>query len=405
MSLLPVADAVARVLAGVAPLGVETMPITAAAGRVLATDLAANRTQPPFAASAMDGYALRGADAALGATFRVIGTAAAGHGFTGRVGPGETVRIFTGAPVPYGADTILIQEDAARDGDLVRVTEAATPGRHVRRRGLDFAAGDVLLPAGTRLGVRQLSLAAAMGHGVLPVRARPRVALIATGDELVPPGTAPGPDQIVSSNATGLAALIADLGGVADDLGIVGDDTAEIAAAVHRAVALPADIIVTLGGASVGDHDLARAALEAAGMRLDFWRIAMRPGKPLMFGTVPGADGRSVRVLGLPGNPVSTLVGGLLFLAPLLAAHLGAPRGDRTEPAVLGVDVAANDKREDYVRATLAPVPDGLPRVTPLVPQDSSMLSTLAAADCLLIRPPHAPAGRAGAPCRILRLP
>jgi molybdopterin molybdotransferase len=405
MSLLPVREAVARVLAGVAPLGAETVPIADAAGRVLAIDLAANRTQPPFDASAMDGYALRGAEASLGATLRVIGMAAAGHGFPGTVGSGEAVRIFTGAPVPPGADTILIQEDAAREGDAIRVTEAATPGRHVRRRGLDFTEGDVLLPAGTRLGMRQLSLAAAMGHGALSVRARPHVALIATGDELVPPGTSPGPDQIVSSNATGLAALVAAEGGIAHDLGIVRDDMAEITAAVRRAVALPVDIIVTLGGASVGDHDLAMDALAAAGMRLDFWRIAMRPGKPLMFGTVPGEDGRTVRVLGLPGNPVSTLVGGLLFLAPLVAAHLGAAPRDPTEPAVLGVDVAANDKREDYVRATLTAMPDALPRVTPIGLQDSSMLSTLAAADCLLIRPPHSPAARAGTPCRILRLP
>ena len=405
MTLLPVAEAVARVLAGVTPLGAETVPIAEATGRVLAADLAATRTQPPFNASAMDGYALRGAEATAGATFQVVGMAAAGHGFAGRVGPGEAVRIFTGAPVPVGADTVLIQEDAERDGGTIRVTEAATPGRHVRRRGLDFAEGDVLLPAGTRLGMRQLSLAAAMGHGAMPVRLRPRVALIATGDELVPPGTAPGPDQIVSSNATGLAALIAAEGGVAHDLGIVRDDMAEITAAVQRAVALPADVIVTLGGASVGDHDLAMDALAAGGMRLDFWRIAMRPGKPLMFGTVPGADGRTVRVLGLPGNPVSTLVGGLLFLAPLIAAHLGARPRDRTEPAMLGADVAANDKREDYIRATLAPIADGLPRVAPLGPQDSSMLSTFAAADCLLIRPPHAPAARAGQLCRILRLP
>jgi len=405
MSLLPVADAIARVIAGVAPLDVETVPIADGAGRVLAADLAARRTQPPFPASAMDGYALHGADATLGATFRVIGMAAAGHGFAGRVAPGTTVRIFTGAPVPEGADTILIQEDATRDGDTIGVTEAATPGRHVRRRGLDFAEGDVLLPAGTRLGMRQLSLAASMGHGTLAVARRPRVAIIATGDELVPPGTMPGPDQIVSSNAAGLAALVASFGGIAHDLGIVGDDIAAIADAVRRAVALPADIIVTLGGASVGDHDLARAALEAAGMRLDFWRIAMRPGKPLMFGTVPAGDGRAARVLGLPGNPVSTLVGGLLFLCPLIAACLGAPQTDMAEPAVLAVAVAANDKREDYVRATLAPSPNGLPRVTPLHPQDSSMLSTLAAADCLLIRPPHAPAAAEGAPCRILRLP
>ena len=405
MSLLPVDEAIARVAAGLALLGTETVPLAEAAGRVLASDLAALRTQPPFPASAMDGYALRGAEATLGATFRVVGMAAAGHAFDGTVSPGEAVRIFTGAPVPGGADTVLIQEDAARDGDTIRVTEAAEPGRHVRRRGLDFGAGDVLIRAGSRLGMRQLALAAAMGHGALPVRVRPRVALIATGDELVPPGTLPGPDQIVSSNATGLAALVADVGGVPHDLGIVRDDTAEIAGRVRDAVALPADVVVTLGGASVGDHDLARAALEAAGMRLDFWRIAMRPGKPLMFGTVPRADGREVRVLGLPGNPVSTLVGGLLFLRPLLAALLGAPAPDLTEPAVLAVDMGANDRRQDYVRATLVADPDGLPRVSPLAPQDSSMLSTLAAADCLLIRPPHAPAARTGDPCRIMRLP
>ncbi len=405
MSLLPVAEAIARVTAGVAPLSAETVPIAEAAGRVLATDLAARRTQPPFPASAMDGYALHGADATLGAEFRVVGMAAAGHGFDGSVGRGETVRIFTGAPVPDGADTILIQEDAARDGDIIRVTEAAQPGRHVRRRGLDFADGEVLLPAGTRLGMRQLSLAAAMGHGTLEVRARPRVAIIATGDELVPPGAPTGPDQIVASNATGLAALVSALGGVPHDLGIVGDDIGAIAEVVRRAVAVPADIVVTLGGASVGDHDLARVALEAVGMRLDFWQIAMRPGKPLMFGTVPVGDGPDARVLGLPGNPVSTLVGGLLFLRPLVAAYLGTPAPDLSEPAVLGVDIAANDKRPAYVRATLVATAAGLPQVTPLSPQDSSMLSTLAAADCLLIRPPFAPAGKPGEPCRILRLP
>ena len=405
MSLLPVAEAIARVTAGILPLGTETVPIAEAAGRVLATDLAARRTQPPFPASAMDGYALRGADAGLGATFRVVGMAAAGHGFTGTVGPGETVRIFTGAPVPDGADTILIQEDAAREDDTIRVTEAAQAGRHVRHRGLDFAEGAVMLPAGTRLGMRQLSLAAAMGHGTLPVRTRPRVAIIATGDELVPPGAPTGPDQIVASNATGLAALVASLGGIPHDLGIVGDDVGAIAEVVRRAVAVPADIVVTLGGASVGDHDLARAALEAVGMRLDFWQIAMRPGKPLMFGTMPVGAGPGARVLGLPGNPVSTLVGGLLFLRPLVAAYLGTPAPDLSEPAVLGVDVAENDKRQDYVRAVLRAVEAGLPEVVPLTPQDSSMLSTLARADCLLIRPPFAPAASAGTPCRILRLP
>jgi molybdopterin molybdotransferase len=407
MSLLPVADAIARIVAGVSPLPAEDAAIAAASGRVLAADLAARRSQPPFPASAMDGYAVRAADGVLGATLRVVGTAPAGRSFAGTVSAGEAVRIFTGAPVPEGADTILIQEDAEPLPDgAIRVREAAVLGRHVRRAGLDFAEGSILLYAGTRLGFRDVSLAAAMGYDAVPVRRRPRVALIATGDELVPPGVLPGPDQIVASNAVGLAALVASLGGEARDLGIVRDDAGAIAAVVRDAAALPADIIVTLGGASVGEHDLAQMALENAGMRLDFWKVAIRPGKPLMFGTIPaGGRAEPVRVLGLPGNPVSTLVGGLVFLAPLVSALLGAPYPDPTEPALLAVDVPANDARADYVRATFAAAADGLPRVTPLAPQDSSMLSTLAAADCLLIRPPNAPEARAGDPCRMLRLP
>lgn len=407
MTLLPVAEAVARIVAGVAPLASETVPLAEAAGRILSANLAARRAQPPFPASAMDGYAIRAADATVGATLRVVGTSAAGRSFAGTVSRGEAVRIFTGAPVPDGADTILIQEDAdTLPGGAIRVREAAVPGRHVRRAGLDFEDGAVLLSAGVRLGFRELSLAAAMGYDAVPVRRRPRIALIATGDELVPPGTLPGPDQIVASNAIGLAALVASHGGEPHDLGIVRDEAGAIADVVRRAVGLPADVVVTLGGASVGEHDLARMALEAAGMRLDFWKVAIRPGKPLMFGSIPGDDGRAaVRVLGLPGNPVSALVGGLVFLAPLISAMLGAPHRDLTEPAVLAVDVPANDSREDYVRASLAAAPDGLPRVAPLSPQDSSMLSTLAAAGCLLIRPPHAPPGRAGDLCRILRLP
>ena len=407
MSLLPVAEAVARIVAGVAPLPAETVPLADAAGRVLTADLHAMRTQPPFPASAMDGYALRAADATVGASLDVIGTAVAGRSFHGKVSQGEAVRIFTGAPVPEGADAVLIQEDAdALPDGTIRVREAALPGRHIRSAGLDFKAGSVLLPAGARLGMREVSLAAAMGYGAVSVRRRPVVAIIATGDELVPPGEVPGPDQIVASNAVGLAALVTSLGGEPRDLGIVGDDTGAIAAVVGRAVALPADVVVTLGGASVGEHDLARKALETAGMRLDFWKVAIRPGKPLMFGSIPGAAGRpAARVLGLPGNPVSALVGGLVFLAPLIAALLGTPRRDITEPALLGTDVPANDAREDYVRAGLDATGDGLPRVTPLHPQDSSMLSTLMAAHCLLIRPPHARAGRAGESCRILRLP
>lgn len=407
MSLLPVADAIARIVDGVTPLPSETVPIAEAAGRVLASDLAARRSQPPFPASAMDGYALRAADATRGAILPVIGTAPAGRSFAGKVSPGTAVRIFTGAPVPDGADTILIQEDAdALSDGTIRVLETAVAGRHVRRAGLDFAEGATLLPAGTRLGFRHVSLAAAMGHATVPVCRRPRVALIATGDELVPPGTLPGPDQIVASNALGLAALVAALGGDARDVGIVGDDVGAIASLVRSVVASSADVVVTLGGASVGEHDLAQMALEDAGMRLDFWKVAIRPGKPLMVGSIPGPGGaRPVRVLGLPGNPVSALVGGLVFLSPLIAALLGTQPRDMTAPAILAVDVPANDTREDYVRARLTPSPEGLPGITPLSPQDSSMLSTLAAADCLLIRPPHAPPGRAGDPCRILRLP
>jgi molybdopterin molybdotransferase len=407
MSLLPVEAALARILAGVEPLAAETVPLAEAAGRVLATDLAARRSQPPFAASAMDGYAVRAAEATAGATLAVTGMSAAGHRFAGRILPGEAVRIFTGAPVPEGADAILIQEDAdPLPGNRIGVRASAIPGRHIRLAALDFAAGDVLLRAGRRLGFRELSLAAAMGHGTVAVRRRPTVVLISTGDELVPPGTLPGPDQIVASNALGLAALAADAGANPYDLGIVRDNASAIAAAVDKAVALPADVIVTLGGASVGEHDLARTALEAAGMRLDFWKVAIRPGKPLMFGAIPGEAGRpAIRVLGLPGNPVSALVGGLVFLDPLVAALLGLPLRDRTEPAVLAVDLPANDGREDYLRSALETVADGLPRVTPLAPQDSSMLSTLVAAGCLIVRPSHAPPGRAGDPCRIIRLP
>ena len=401
MSLLPVEEAIGRILAGVSPLPAEIVDIREAYGRFLAEDLAAKRSQPPFPASAMDGYAVRAGDAAEGARLKVIGTSAAGHGFGGHISAGETVRIFTGAPVPEGADSILIQENAeVVDATTVVALHTAEAGRHVRSTGLDFRAGEVLVKAGRRFGPRELSLAAAMGHGAVPVRRRPRVAIIATGDELVPPGSEPGPDQITSSNAVGIAELARAAGGEPSDLGIAGDRQEAIAAAIGKARDLPADIIVTLGGASVGDHDLVREALGASGMTLDFWRIAMRPGKPLMFGQLAGQ-----RVLGLPGNPVSAMVCGLLFLRPLVGAFLGQEAADSTEAAVLAADVPANDARQDYVRATLIEVEAGPPLVAPFPLQDSSMLSTLGAADCLLIRPPNAPAARAGDRCRIVRLP
>ncbi len=401
MSLLHVEDAIARILAGVSPLPAETIDIREAYGRFLAEDLAAKRSQPPFPASAMDGYAVRAEDVREGARLKVIGTAAAGHGFAGRIAAGETVRIFTGAPVPEGANSILIQENAETvDATTIVALQAAEAGRHVRTTGLDFRAGKMLVKAGRRFGPRELSLAAAMGYGAVRVRQRPRVAIIATGDELVPPGTEPGANQIVASNAVGIAGLVRAAGGEPHDLGIVADRRDAIAAAVSKAEDLPADITVTLGGASVGDHDLVREALGASGMTLDFWRIAMRPGKPLMFGRLAGQ-----RVLGLPGNPVSAMVCGLLFLRPLVGAFLGQDAADPSEAAVLASDVPANDVRQDYVRATLIEAEAGPPLVAPFPRQDSSMLSTLGAADCLLIRPPNAPAAKAGDRCRIVRLP
>ncbi len=400
MSLLPVDEAVALILADAAPGPVEQVALEAAHGRVLAADLAATRTQPPFAASAMDGYAVRAADlACLPAELTVIGAAPAGGAHAGTVGPGEAVRIFTGAPVPDGADAILIQENTEPAGPgRVRALFSVEAGRHIRRAGVDFTAGSVELTAGTRLDFRALSLAAAMTHGTLPVVRRPVVAILATGDELVPPGSPVGPNQIVASNHVGIAALVERAGGVALDLGIARDDRAAIAERIRHARAAGADVIVTLGGASVGDHDLVKPVLEAEGCALGFWKIAMRPGKPLMFGRIG-----DTRVLGLPGNPVSSLVTGLLFLTPLVRALAGGPKAPVADrAAVLGGEIAANDSRRDYLRATLSRDDADRLVATPLTRQDSSLLSVLARADALLVREVAAPAARAGDPCRVI---
>ena len=400
MALLPVAEALARVLDGVAPLSAEQVAVADSHGRVLAVDLAALRTQPPDAVSAMDGYAVRAADVgAAPARLRVIGEVAAGRPFDGAVGTGEAVRIFTGGVLPAGADTIVIQENTQRDGSGIVVTATSVAGRHIRARGLDFAEGDVLLPAGRRLRDRDVALAAAMNHATVAVRRVPRVALLATGDELVAPGTAPAPGQIVYSNGFALAALAHAEGAEVIDLGIVPDRVDATVAAIDAATGAHADVLVTTGGASVGDYDLVQQSLASRGMALSFWKVAMRPGRPMMHGVLAG-----MRVLGLPGNPVSAYVCGYLFLVPLIRRLLGRPEVEPpTEAAVLGRGLPENDERADYLRSRLTRGPQGLV-ATPFETQDSSMLALLAKADCLVIREPFAPPAPAGSPCRIVKL-
>ena len=400
--LVPVEDAVVRIIAGVSPVSPEDVALAEGPGRTLAEPLRARRTQPPFNASSMDGYAVRAADTAHApTTLKVIGMSAAGRHYDGVVSEGEAVRIFTGAPVPAGADAILIQENAEAGGDgTVTAKQATSAGRHIRHAGLDFQENALLLDAGRQLGMREIALAAAMGHARLPVRRRPRVAIIATGDELVAPGALPALDQIFAASSPGLAAYVHGLGGQPHDLGIVRDDRAVIAGTVECALQLPADVVLTIGGASVGDHDLVQDSLTDAGLTLDFWRVAMRPGKPLVYGRIG-----ETHVLGLPGNPVSSLVCAILFLRPLIAALLGQRQRDPTASATLGGDLTKNDDRQDYVRARLATRQGELPAAVPLPVQDSSMLGVLATADCLIVRPPNAPAARRGEPCRIIPLP
>ena len=402
MALMPVADALSAVLAGAAALPEEMVALDAAHHRILAGDLTALRTQPPQAMSAMDGYAVRSADASrVPARLKVIGEVAAGRPFDQPLHPGETLRIFTGGVVPDGADAVVIQEDTARDGDIVIVKEPATPGRNIRPAGVDFRQGDVLLRAGSRLSDRDLSLAAGMNHPQLKVRRRPKVAVLATGDELVMPGLTPGPGQIVYSNGFALRALARAEGAETIDLGIAADTVAATTDGIRRARDSAADILITTGGASVGDHDLVKQSLEAEDVTMAFWKIAMRPGKPMMHGRL-GA----MRVIGLPGNPVSSYVCGFLFLVPLIRALAG--RSDvrhRPEPALLGRDLGANDLREDYLRARLETRVDGTLIATPVNHQDSSLLANLSFAQALVIRPPFAPAAAAGEPCTILRLP
>jgi molybdopterin molybdotransferase len=397
--MIPVEEARERLLATLAPLGPEQIPVSEALGRVLAEDVAARRTQPPMALSAMDGYAVRAADVTqIPARLRVVGAAPAGKSYDKPIGAGEAVRIFTGAPLPAGSDAIVIQEDTDRDGDIVIVKESSPTGRHVREAGLDFRQGEVKLKAGRRLTVRDVGLAAAMNRPWLRVRRRPRIAILPTGDEIVLPGDPVGPNQIVSSNSFALAALVQACGGIPVALPIAPDEAGALQDIAGAATGI--DLLVTTGGASVGEHDLIRDALGETGLVLDFWQIAMRPGKPLMVGKFRGTP-----MIGLPGNPVSTLVCSLLFLKPAIEKLSGLePRAPELHKARLLAPLKANDRRQDYLRAGLTRLADGAIEVMPFAKQDSSMMSLLAAADCLIVRAPHAPAVIAGDPVDIMLL-
>ncbi|MCG8543485.1 MAG: molybdopterin molybdotransferase MoeA, partial [Alphaproteobacteria bacterium] len=352
--MLSVEEAQSRIIAAAQPMPPEQVALAAAPGRVLAEDVAARRTQPPMAVSAMDGYAVRAADVAtVPATLNVVGYAPAGDAYDGTVTENQAVRIFTGAPVPDGADAIVIQEDTEAAGDTVLVKESAPVGNYIRPAGLDFANGDVLLKAGRLLTARDIGLAAAMNRPWLMVRRRPRVAILATGDEVVMPGDPIGPNQIVSSNALALAASVTAFGGEPIQLGIAPDDPETLGRMIEGAAG--ADMLLTTGGASVGDHDLVQDVLGKHGLELDFWRIAMRPGKPLMFGQL----GKTL-MIGLPGNPVSTLVCAMVFVAPALRGMLVVDAGpEQQNTARLAEPLPENDRRQDYLRATATRDSDG----------------------------------------------
>lgn len=400
--MISVEEARNRILADLQPTPAEVVALSEGWHRVVATPVLARLTQPPADVSAMDGYALRAADGSLAARLRVIGAAPAGHPFEGSVGAGEAVRLFTGSVVPDGADAILLQEDASRDGDTLQVNEAVTKGRHIRRAGQDFACGDEVVPAGRRLTARDVGLAAAANHPWISVHRRPRIGVLATGDEIAMPGEPIPPGGIVSSNSHALAALVRAGGGEPVVLP-VAKDTREAVAAVADAVAT-LDLLVTTGGASVGDHDLVIEGLQSRGLQLDFWKIAMRPGKPLLFGRF-GPDRNRVPVLGLPGNPVSAMVCAILYLLPALARLSGLPAAPPpVTKAVAGCDLAANDQRADHLRSSISTNADGRVVATPFQVQDSGMLRRLALADALILRPPHAPKVAEGSEVPVIRL-
>lgn len=390
--MIPVDEALTRIFALCKPLDIETIPLAQASGRVLAEPVRARRDQPPFVGSAMDGYAVKG-PVSVGQSFQVIGEAGAGNAFSGRIAEGMALRIFTGAPMPEGADHVVIQEDVTRDGETITLTESLGQNPNVRPAGGDFRAGDTL-SAPRRLRPVDLGLLAAMNIPLVPAYRRPRVALIATGEELVMPGEDPRPDQIVASSVFALKAMIEAEGGEANILPIARDSVEQLTAVLK--LARGSDVIVTLGGASVGDHDLVAPVTESLGAERAFYKIAMRPGKPLMAGRLFGA-----LMIGLPGNPVSALVCAHLFLLPALRAMSGLGKWPtQTRSAVLAEPVAANGARAHYMRAVLEP--EG--RIRAVARQDSSLVGVLAGADALLIRPINDPARPEGHPVRYLEL-
>ncbi|WP_138470165.1 gephyrin-like molybdotransferase Glp [Poseidonocella sp. HB161398] len=391
--MISVAEALDRIFALAAPVGRETVGLRQAAGRVLAEPAVARRTQPPFAASAMDGYAIRGAELAIGAGFEVVGESAAGGSYPGTLAPGEAVRIFTGAPVPAGADHVVIQEDTRREGSRITLAEGLGDGANIRPAGGDFSEGDEMLAPGRRLGPAEIALLAAMNIPQVAVYRRPDVALICTGDELVMPGETPGPSQIVTSNAFGLAAMFEAAGASARILPIARDTAESLEQCLD--LAAEADLVVTCGGASVGEHDIVADVARARGMALEFHKVAMRPGKPLMAGRMGG-----VPMVGLPGNPVSAMVCGRIFVVPMLEAMTGRTARPAARATIrLAAPIPANGPREHYMRATLGPEGIAL-----LPSQDSSLLGILAQADALLVRPPSDPARDTGASVEYIAL-
>ncbi len=384
--MIPVAEAIARITGAFDPLAAETVSLAEACGRVLAEDVVARTTQPPFDVSAMDGYAVRADDLnAVPAVLNQIGAVPAGQHFDGAVGAGETVRIFTGSRMPKGADTVVIQENTTTENNRITILKAPEKGQFIRPSGLDFRTGEVGLKAGQLLTPRAIGYAASMNHPWLSVRRKPRVAILATGDEIVLPGDPIGADQIVSSNSHALAAAVRSYGGEPFSLGIAPDERQGLKS--MAAGARGADILVTTGGASVGDHDLVQSVLGEIGLELDFWKIAMRPGKPLIFGRIG-----DTRLLGLPGNPVSALVCALIFLRPAIFRMLGLTEaGAATLAARIDCSLTANDERQDYLRATLQRTDNGALGVSPFKRQDSSMISLLANSEALIVRPPFDP--------------